>query len=129
MKKSIILFILVVFGTITSIAQTISFKSTSFAYKSNSSWSRPEPSNMLITIDFTNDIITIFSPSTQYYKIIEYLGEGYDSDRDYVVRYRFIDQDGDYGTMRLIQRQSGRSEIYVDFNNVHWMYSVIRVYN
>lgn len=131
MKKSIILFILVIFGTITSIAQTISFRSTSFTYKySNSySWSKSEPSNMLITMDFSNDIITIFSPVIQYYKIIEYLGEGYDSDKDYVVKLRFVDQDGDYGIMRLIQRTSGKSELYIDFSNIHWCYSVMRIYN
>lgn len=134
MKQRIFAFVMFVILSITAIsAQTISFKTTSFSYREKNSygwtnWSNSTSSNLLLTIDIDNDRVTIFSPLTQYYKITEYVSQGYDSDGDYVAKFRFIDQDRDYGTLRLIQRtSSGKSEVYIDFANVMWCYSVIRL--
>lgn len=128
-------FLLLLAGLVFSIAvhaQVISFKTTSFTMteKTSSGWGKWKPyqnSNLLVTIDLNNDVVTIYSPSTQYYKIISYEGTYVDNDGDQSVRYKFIDQDGDRGTMKLMQRRSGKSEIYIQFSNIIWVYSVIRL--
>lgn len=90
-------------------------------------WSSWEDSNILITMDFSSDLVTIYSPSIQIYKVYTSSGNYYDSDGDFHILFQFIDQDGDEGTMRLLQRTSGQSEIYIEFKNVKWCYRVIRL--
>lgn len=52
----------------------------------------------------------------------------YDTDGDYNMVYKFVDQDGDRGTMKLLMRANGQSEIYIMFNNVKRCYIVERKY-
>lgn len=131
MKKFIFTIFFSLFVFVVS-AQTISFETTSFTYKERTyrgwtNWSPYERSSMLLTINLDRDIVTIYSPVTQYYNIISYDGTYTDREGDTTIKYSFIDQDGDRGTMRLMQRRSGKSEIYIEFNNVIWVYSVIRL--
>lgn len=112
-------------------AEIISFRTTSYTYKTYdgrrwSNWAPYQSSNMLITFDFNNDVVTILSPRIQRYRILSYLGTTTDRDGDKTLKYDFLDQDGDYGVMRLVERVSGKCEIYIDFRNVIWVYSVIR---
>lgn len=118
--------------SLTASAKTINFRTTSYTYKTNngygwSEWSKTEKSNMLLTIDFDTDLITIYSPKMQIYKVTSAQDGYYDEDGDFIVRFKFFDQDGDMGTMDLIQRVSGKSEIYIRFSNIMWVYSVIRI--
>lgn len=115
-------------------AQVLNFKTTAYAsttynsyYQKWNKWSSWEDSDMLLTINLNNDRVTIYSPVTQLYVIYKHVGNYYDSDGDYNMVFKFIDQDSDYGTMRLLQRTSGASEIYVEFANVKWCYRVIRI--
>lgn len=118
--------------TIVASAQTINFRTTSFTYKERtysgwSNWAPTEASNMLLTMDLDNDLVVIYSPTTQIYSITSYDGTSKDRDGDTTAKYHFIDQDGDRGVMRLVMRRSGKSEIYIDFSNVIWVYSVLRL--
>ena len=106
----------------------------SFCYKEKNSqglwedWSKWEDSDVQITMDLTTDIVTIYSKDKQVYQITDYVESSTDSDGDDIVKLRFVDQDGDQGTMRLIERNSeNRSEIYIDFNNITWVYEVRRI--
>lgn len=108
-------------------AQVLNFRTTAFTTKQYSSWAKWQNSDMLITMDFNNDIVTIYSPNTQIYKIYSAEGSYYDSDGDYHMDFKFIDQDGDRGTMTLMQRTNGASEIYIRFANVQWCYRVRRL--
>lgn len=127
MKK--ILFILItLISFISASAEVISFRTTAFSYRQKTyrgwtNWSNFESSDMLITMNTSNDVITIYSPTIQRYKIIEHKGNYIDSDGDGVIEFRFVDQDGDYGTMKLMERRM-RSEIYIIFDNVNWVYVV-----
>ena len=130
MKK--LFLILCLFIGFTASAQIINFRTTAYAQKINNygtwtDWSNYQPSDMLVTIDLYNDVVTINSPKTQVYAIYESLGNYYDSDGDYNMVFRFIDQDYDYGIMRLLQRVSGYSEIYIEFSNIMWVYRVRRL--
>lgn len=131
LKKVIILLFLCISLPLSS--QTINFKTISFAEKeynystqSWEAWSSWEDSNMLLTIDMSNDIVTIYSPKVQIYQIYSSNGSYYDDDDDLHVLFKFVDQDGDNGTMRLLQRTSGSSEIYIEFSNIKWCYRVIQ---
>lgn len=130
--KRLLTFLILVIAVITVSAQVVNFRTTSFTYKEYTyrgwtNWSPTQKSDMLITMDINNDIITIYSPVVQRYHIYDTTGAYTDSDGEPVIKFKFIDQDGDYGIMRLTIRNDGRSEIYIDFNNVHWCYTVIRL--
>lgn len=132
MKRLITLIVALVLFIATGFSQVIRFNTTSFTSKEKgyygwSDWKPRQSSDMLLTLDLNSDLVTIYSPRVQVYKIIDYLGNWIDEDGDQVIKFRFIDQDGDIGTMRLMQRRSGTSEIYIDFSNIIWVYSVIRL--
>lgn len=129
--KKILVFLMLTICVVTASAQVLNFRTTSYTYKENhgygwTNWAPYESSNLKVTMNLNTDMVTIYSPKTQYYKITSYDGAYTDSDGDKTIKYRFIDQDGDYGTMRLVMRRSGKSEIYIDFANIMWVYSVIR---
>lgn len=90
-----------------------------------SSWSSWSDVNINITFDLTNDIIWIFSAKTQKYSVYN-SDIYYDSDGEKVLRFYFVDGDGDKGHMRLMIRPSGTSQIYIDFSNISWCYNVVR---
>ena len=130
--KRLLLAMLLCVISVTSFAQVINFETTSYTYKTYNgySWSKWAPyqsSDMLLTMDMDKDLVIIYSPKTQIYKIIDYIGTYVDNDGDATIEFKFIDGDGDYGTMRLMQRTSGKSEVYIQFANVIWCYSVIRL--
>ena len=75
--------------------------------------------------DFNNDVIYIYSDKTQIYKVLYQEENPYDSSGQQV-KFRVLDQDGDYGHIRLRIENNGNSQIYVDFNNVSWVYNVKR---
>ena len=131
-KKLVLLVLL--FVSMTTSAQVIKFRTVAYAEnKYNyytqkwSGWSDWEKSNMLLTIDLQNDLVTIYSPVTQVYRIYRAEESYYDSDGDFNMPFRFIDQDGDNGVLKLLQRVSGSSEIYIEFLNVRWCYKVIKL--
>ena len=93
-------------------------------YHQWNNWSQWERCDVLVTINGDNDKITIYSAEVQVYKIYDYRPARYDSDGDYRLEFKFRDQDGDYGTLYILKKTSGRTELYVVFNNVQWVYNV-----
>lgn len=86
-------------------------------------WSPWEKTSVKIEIDIDNDLIIIYSASTQYYKI--YDGPSiYEDSYGYQVKFWMIDQDDDRGTLRIRKQNNGVSQIYIDFKNVQWVYNV-----
>lgn len=121
--------------SISSFGQILKFRTTAFASNSYNyytqrwtGWSSWENSDMLLTINLNNDVVTIYSPKTQIYSIYDFDGEFYDSDGDYNMVFWFIDQDYDKGKMKLLQRTSGASEVYIEFSDLRWCYRVVRIY-
>ena len=81
--------------------------------------------NIPITFNLTTDQIIIYSQRTQTYYIYKY--ETYTSNEGRrAVRFYFVDQDLDKGCCRLLIRNDGTSQIYIDFSNISWVYNVIR---
>lgn len=126
--------LLLIFVGISASAQIWKFRTTKFATNSYnyyterwSGWSDWEDSNMLLTINLNTDIVKVYSPTTQIYKVYDFSGKYVDSDGDLNIVYKFIDQDGDRGTLKLLQRTSGASEIYIEFADIRWCYRVVRI--
>lgn len=131
MKKLICIFVLV-FISISSFAQIQNYRSTHFSYKIKNEnggwgdWSKWEDSNLKIVFDLSKDIITIKSQKLQVYRVIKYLDNFIDSAEGKQVEFSVIDQDYDKGHMRLRIEKNGRSQIYVDFDNIILCYVVVR---
>jgi len=127
--KKILLFIMLLVCTTVS-AETYSYRSFQFAYKAKNSygiwtdWTDWEKSNLLITIDFTSDVVTIYSSSKQVYNITDSDGNYTDSSGGQQMQFRFIDQDGDRGIIRFRIEKNKNSQIYIEFADVIWVYNV-----
>lgn len=130
MKKFIFIF-LMIFGFVTfSHAQIQYYKTTSFAeakiYNGKYYWGDWQPSDMVLTINLNTDVITIYSPKTQIYKVYK-TGDAFtDNKGGRQVTFYVIDQDYDKGTVRLRIESNGNSQVYIDFLNCAWCYNVIR---
>ena len=130
--KKILLILMVMFSVNAVAADIYIYKTTAFAMKQVvngrwTDWSDWEKSDMYVTINMDNDVIKIFSPGTQVYKITDYIRKYTDSSGGEQVEYRFIDQDGDRGALRLRIEKNGNSQLYIDFADVMWVYNVKRV--
>jgi hypothetical protein len=133
MKKVLIMFLMVFsVGVLTTNAQTYYYKATSFAYKQMNSygywsnWSDWEYSDVLITINLQTDVVVIYSAKNQTYRITDFLRNFTDNSGGKQIEFRFIDQDGDIGSMRLRIERNGNSQLYIEFVNVIWCYNLVR---
>lgn len=134
MRKSVFAFALILvlslFVAQDAVAQVYEYRTTGYAYKQKNSagkwtkWSKWEDSNMKVTINFNTDVVTIDSPKKQIYRITEFLRDFTDKSGGKQVEFSFYDQDGDKGNMRLRIEKNGNSQIYVEFNNIMWVYNV-----
>ena len=115
-------------------AQTYYYKTYQFAikYKTNNvwgGWSDWQPSNIKMKIDLDDDIITIYSEKVQVYRVLESMGTYTDDSGGRQTKFFVIDQDDDYGCVRLRIEKNGNSQVYIDFNDAMWVYNVKRIYN
>lgn len=130
MKKTLVIILLSIVGLAAN-AQRYSFRTTDFSartcnYGVWSEWSDWESSNIDVEIDLDKDIVIIHSKSLQVYKIIEKLPAPYDKDGKQD-KFRIIDQDMDRGTLRLRRQNNGTLQIYIDFNDISWVYNIVKV--
>ena len=127
MKKIMMVFAFLL--TVMSMdAQTYKFKTTAFAYKTLghygwSRWTDWEQSSMLVVINADRDVITVYSQDPQEYDIIDYQGEERDSNGK-SIRYLCVNEDGLRCNIRLRKQYDGSIQLYVDFNDVMWVYSL-----
>ena len=132
MKKYLFI-LLLLFITSSVYSDTYYFRTTAFSTKVKTnmgwgSWSMWEESNMTLVIDDSDNFVIIYSPMTQIYNIYRIYDLYKDSSGNYILKFDVYDQDGDYGALRLVQRPSGDSEVYIEFADVQWAYKVIRKY-
>lgn len=124
--RKVILLLFTIICTTASAQNILWFRTTDFAYNYNSTWSDWEKSNLKIKIDTNKDLVVIYSKSIQVYKILYEIDPPYDA-TGVQVGFKIVDQDGDYGKLRLRIENTGTSQIYIDFNNIHWVYNVVRI--
>jgi hypothetical protein len=120
----------------TLIAQVTKFKSTSYAFKTKneytkkwSKWSAFEETEVLITIDLTNERIRIFSKKEQVYDIIKYYDKETDSDGDETLQFLCVNEDGLKCFVRFVvlNSQNGKRQLYVDFADMMWVYNIYKL--
>ncbi len=113
-------------------AQTYYYRTTGFAIKYQTSygwtdWSDWQRSSMKMKIDLDDDMIVIYSDKVQIYRVIEHSGTYTDESGGKQTKFFIVDQDNDYGYIRLRIERNGNSQIYVDFADVMWVYNVVRI--
>lgn len=121
MKKLISLCI--VFLGITVQAQDVQWLKAYELSVNYEGWSDWEPVNIDIKIDFDNYLIKIFSKQIQIYEILSDLPPLKDDDGRNI-RFRVIDQDKDIGVLTFRVQNNGTKQIYLEFDNVGWVYNV-----
>lgn len=121
MKKLISLCI--VFLGITVQAQDVQWLKAYELSVNYEGWSDWEPVNINIKIDFDNYLIKIYSKQIQIYEILSNLPPLKD-DTGKNVRFRVIDQDKDIGVLIFRVQNDGTKQIYLEFDNVGWVYNV-----
>lgn len=84
-------------------------------------------SDMAVTINLDNDVITIYSPKTQIYKVYETGPTERNKTTGSQMTFYVYDQDLDKGSIRLRVTPKGTCQIYVDFSNIAWVYNVYRI--
>ena len=128
--KKLLFTLLFAMISICSFAQVYKYQTTELAIKTQNSrgnwgdWSDWEDCSCLVVINLDKDKITIYSKERQEYDVYECDDPYEDSDGDTVIKMKAVDQDGDNCTVRLIIRKSGQTQLYVDFNNVMWVYNI-----
>ena len=133
MKKLLLMLMLLFTISINTYgAEVYIYKTTGFAIKQVvngrwTNWTDWQESDMYVTINFDTDVVKIFSPETQVYKITEYVRKYTDESDGQQIEFRFIDQDGDRGSMRLRIERNGNSQIYIEFSDIMWVYNIRRV--
>lgn len=135
MKKKIkvIIFVVVAFLSFCELkAQTYKLQTYSFSSRSKNSygvwsaWSKWEASDMLVVIDQNKDRITIYSRKVQEYDIYSYDGEEDDRYGGTTISFRCVDENGLRCGIRLRVESDGSLQLYVDYNDMMWVYGIRR---
>ena len=124
MKKLLLLMMLFVTLPIVADDNVSWFKAFEFAYKVKGyEWSDWSKCSINIKLDLDNDKVTIYSKEVQIYWVINEVEAPYDSNGQQVA-FKVKDQDGDYGHLRLRVQSNGVKQIYIDFSDISWVYSL-----
>lgn len=134
MKKVLLVLLAAICLSTTVYAESLWFNAYSYAikYKNNynrnnsQGWSNFQKCNVSIEFKMDDDFIIIYSNKTQIYAIYEDAGTYTDKEGGKQQGYYVIDQDYDKGMIRLRIARDGTSQIYIDFNDVGWVYNVVR---
>ena len=110
-------------------AESLFYRASYFAYKyvddDNhwNEWSDWEPSKIVLSIDTDKETITIYSEQEQRYIILDRGDDDQDAAGGEQVEFSVIDQDGDTGVVRVRAQKNSVLQLYVEFNNIMWVYS------
>lgn len=127
--KKLYTMLIVMLITIPCFAQTEYF--TAYQYSSKVMMNNGQWSNWLdwiatdidVKIDFDKAKIVIYSNEPQIYRLIEEVEAPYD-DGGQQIKYRMIDQDGDYGSIRFRKQYNGTIQLYIDYADIKWVYNI-----
>lgn len=133
MKKLLITLLLLFTGILSINSQsnniqkynTVTFTKANI-YNNHYYWDNPYPSNIIITLNLNYDLITIYSPKIQIYKIIS---KGYtykDTLNGSNVVFKAKDQDNDICFVR-IRISNNINQLYIDYKNIAYCYKIIQI--
>lgn len=95
-------------------------------YNTWSDWSDWENCEVDIRMDLSNDRIIIYSLEPQIYKVIQNVDSPYDNNGEQIA-FKVIDQNNNIGRLRLRLENNSNTQIYIDFNDVSWVYNIKRI--
>lgn len=113
-------------------AQVYTYRTTAYAYKKVNSygnwtnWSDWQDSDMRMVINFNTDVITIYSPTTQIYKVTKYIRNFTDSSGGKQVEFAAVDEEGKNCHIRLRIEANGNSQTYIEWSDLILCYNVRR---
>lgn len=121
----------ITFGLTETQAQVFKFKADSFSVlekdKSGKwgSWSKFEPTTVLITLDGDKDRVVVNSQEIQLYRILAY-GEKVITADDETIPLKCADNDGGLCTILIVTRknQDSRTQFYINYDDVKIVYNV-----
>ena len=129
MKKLILVILMVFAMSTTTNAQYHVYQAKYFAMKTLTSngywteWSNWKKSNARIVVDFKSEIVYINTEKKQKYIVIDDVKKYVDSSGGKQSEYLVIDQSDDIGKLRIRLERNGNQQLYVEFNDVIWVYS------
>lgn len=121
---------LLIFAFLLSImvanAQIYTYRSYAFAEKNvGYAWSDFVQSNLTITINLDTDIIRIYNKQKSCFFVLS-SRQYYDSDGELILECYCYDEEHIRCTIRLVIRNSGTSQLYVDYANFSICYNIVR---
>lgn len=137
MKKILTLILTLVMAACvfsSSADEVIYMKATSFSSRQYNyqygfwhAWSDWEPCDVRIDINVTRDMVVVHSAKLQVYSIYSVVEQSNDQYGGKYVKYGVVDEDDSIGYMRLRLQSDGTAQIYFDFSNIMFVYTVIRL--
>ena len=126
--KKLYTMLIVMLITIPCFAQTEYFKAYTYSSKVMvsgqwSEWLDWISTDINVKIDFDKARVIIYSNEPQIYRLIEEVEAPYD-DGGQQIKYRMIDQDGDYGSIRFRKQYNGTIQLYIDYADIKWVYNI-----
>lgn len=126
--KRILLFFLMFFSLNFAQAEEMFYRAQYFAYKCVeeehwTDWSDWQDSNVVISINNESAVIQIYTEQEQRYIILDAEEEYVDAKKGTQVVFSVIDQDKDIGIIRFRIQKNGIVQLYVEFENIMWVYS------
>lgn len=91
-------------------------------YSGWTDWTEWRPVDVNVRMDFSQDKIIIYSADPQIYRIV---AKNYSKSNSDTIAFNIIDQDGDRGDLRLrFLENNNIVQLYIDFNNICWVYNM-----
>lgn len=108
--------------------ETFRFRTDEFAVDTRNSygkvsWGDWERCKVLLTIDFDNDYIKVYSDKKQNYVIIDTSDAYQDKSGGSNIDCTAIDEEGIECSLRLRVQRDGTAQLYAFYNNIAWVYS------
>ncbi len=115
-------------------AQQFRFKTTSLSVleKDNKDnwgkWSKPEATEMFVTLDYDKDKIVIYSREIQHYKIVEYMPKEV-TKVDEINSYLCKNQLGEATKISFMTRidKNNKPQLYVYYKDIIYCYDIVEV--
>lgn len=116
---------------IPTFAQVYKYHAYSFSIRYDNGnywtdWSEPRETEILISINLSENVIKIYSEEQQTYDIIEYHDEESDENGNKHIRMYCEDADGQNCNVDLVKRGNGdeRLQMYVRYSDMQWVYDI-----
>lgn len=126
MFKKFFITMLLLISSMAAFSQVYTYRSYAYSEKKPGyAWSNTVSSNLKITINLNTDVIRIYNKLNSTF-LVQTSQSYYDNDGEWTLKCNCRDEEGLRCTIRLIIRNSGTSQMYVDYNNVTWCYNIVR---